>query len=174
MRKGVDLTLGLMAQVFREVTNAELCIVGQRHSQKDEAIEYERQLHQFAAANFENGRVKWLGRRDDIPELMRNADLLVHGAKQEPLGRVLLEAAASGLPMVTTNVGGTPEIVDGLEQLMYPPANFDAAIPTAIDLLTDCDKHRKISEALRRIAEQKFSADRAGDDLAQCYLNAVA
>jgi len=44
---------------------------------------------------------------------MQLADVLLHPARQEPLGRVLLEASASALPIVTTQVGGSPEILVG-------------------------------------------------------------
>ena len=173
MRKGVDLTLKMLAKVFKQIDKAELWIVGQRHSQKQESIQYEQQLHSFADEHFKTGAVKWLGRCDDVPDLMRRADVLVHAAKQEPLGRVLLEAAASGLPMVTTNVGGTPEILPGLDELMFEPDSFDDAVPTVVQLLTNEERHREVSVALRKIAEQQFSAERAGEDLVDCYRQAV-
>ncbi len=173
MRKGVDLTLEMLAKAFKQIDKAELWIVGERHSQKLEAIQYEQQLHSFADEHFKEGAVKWLGRSDDIPELMRRADLLVHAAKQEPLGRVLLEAAASGLPIVTTNVGGTPEILRGLDEFMFEPGNFDDAVPAVIELLGNEERHREVSVALRKIAEDQFSAERAGEDLVDCYKRAV-
>ena len=173
MRKGIDLTLKMLAQAFSQIPNAELWIVGERHSQKQEAVEYEQQLHSFVKENFADGAVKWLGRRDDVPDLMRQADVLVHAARQEPLGRVLLEAAASGLPIVTTSVGGTPEILSGLEDFMFDPKNFDAAIPAVTELLLNEERHREVSTALRKVAEQKFSAERAGEDLKRCYQTAI-
>lgn len=174
MRKGLELSLQMLAKAFEQVPDSELWIVGERHSQKLEAIEYEQKLHAYAKENFANGSVKWLGRRTDIPDLMRQADVLVHAAKQEPLGRVLLESAASGLPIVTTNVGGTPEIMRGLgDELMFAPDDFDLAVPIVVELLTDNDRRLEISKALRKIAELHFSADRAGDDLVRCYQDTI-
>ena len=169
MRKGLDLSLNVLTKAFQQVPDAELWIVGERHSQKQEAIEHEQQLRAFADQNFAKGSVKWLGRRNDIPDLMSKARILVHAARQEPLGRVLLESAASGLPIVTTNVGGTPEILAGLDDLMYDPESFDDALPKIVALLTDDRLHGEVSQSLRRIAEQKFTAKRAGEDLARCY-----
>jgi len=169
MRKGLDLSLRLLATVFQQVEGAELWIVGQRHSKKGEAIEYEQQLHRFSEESFAKGAVKWLGRRSDIPELMKQARVLVHAARQEPLGRVLLESAASGLPIVTTDVGGTPEILDGMNELMFSPDCFDEALPKVIELLTDDHYHEQASKRLREIAEQRFAAERAGRDLADTY-----
>lgn len=170
IRKGLDLSLEMLTPVFQQVSNVELWIVGERHSQKGEAIQYEQTLKRFAQQHFAEDRVKWLGRRSDIPDLMRRASVLVHAAKQEPLGRVLLEAAAAGLPIVTTHVGGTPEILEGAEELMFSPTEFaDAAVLTQ-RLLTDIGYQQDVSQKLRWIAEQKFAAERAGDDLAQTYL----
>lgn len=173
MRKGIDLSLKMLRHVFKQVPDAELWIVGQRHSQKQESFDYEAELHQFAQENFASGKVKWLGRRTDIPDLMRQAKLLVHGAKQEPLGRVLLEATAAGLPMVTTNVGGTPEILAGHEDLMFAPASFDDAAAKATALLTDQNLHRETSQSLRRTAELKFASHHAGNELRDCYLRTI-
>lgn len=173
MRKGLELSLKMLARAFKQIPDSELWIVGERHSQKLEAVQYEQNLHAFADENFAAGTVKWLGRRTDIPDLMRQANLLVHAARQEPLGRVLLESAASGLPIVTTNVGGTPEILKGLVELMFSPDQFELAVPTVVELLTDHERHREISKALRKIAEQYFSADRAGNDLVRCYQKSI-
>ena len=173
MRKGLELSLQMLAQAFKQVPDSELWIVGERHSQKHEAIEYEQNLHAYAEQHFADGTVKWLGRRTDIPDLMRKANLLVHAARQEPLGRVLLEGAASGLPIVTTDVGGTPEILRGLGELMFSPDQFDLAVPTVVELLTDAQRHMEISKTLREIAQRYFSAERAGNDLVQCYQKSI-
>jgi len=55
--------------------------------------------------------VRWLGKKENIPELMNMADAYVMSSKQEGMPMVLLEAAASGLPIVATNVGGNREVV---------------------------------------------------------------
>jgi glycosyltransferase involved in cell wall biosynthesis len=171
MRKGLDSALEMMARVCRSQPDVTLWIVGERHSQKQEAIEFEQRLREISQVEFAEGSVKWLGRRDDVAHLMRQADILIHAARQEPLGRVLLEAAASGLPIVTTNVGGTPEIMLGLKQFMFPPDHFGDAFESVIQLLQDDILHREVSASLRRIAETRFSSDLAGKALARCYLD---
>jgi glycosyltransferase involved in cell wall biosynthesis len=56
-------------------------------------------------------RVRFLGLRDDIPDLMSAADGFALSSDMEGLPLVLLQAAAAGLPMVATNVSGNPEVV---------------------------------------------------------------
>ena len=71
-------------------------------------------------------RIDWLGPRDDIPALMAAADLLVHPARQETTGQVILEALALGLPVVTTAVCGFAEHVARADAGVVLPPRFDA------------------------------------------------
>jgi glycosyltransferase involved in cell wall biosynthesis len=56
-------------------------------------------------------KVKFLGWRDDIPEIMQILDIFVLPSLNEGMGRVLVEAMASGKPLVASNVGGIPDLV---------------------------------------------------------------
>lgn len=72
-------------------------------------------------------RVRFLGIRRDVPQLMNAADAYVMSSSREGLPNVLLEAHATGLPVVATDVGGNPEIVlDGKSGFVVPPRNSDA------------------------------------------------
>ena len=108
-------------------------IVGQRYSQKQEALEYERQVHAAADSGPLRGRVHFLGVRNDVDRLLNEFTLLAHPARQEPLGRVLLEAAAAGVPVVATDVGGTREIfpAETASACLVPPDD-PAALAAAI------------------------------------------
>ena len=110
VRKGTDLLLQALSRLLPQHPQLHCLIIGQRHSEKAESRQYERELHRRAQAPPLAGRVHFLGRRNDIPHLLNELSLLVHLARQEPLGRVLLEAAASGCCVVATRVGGTEEI----------------------------------------------------------------
>ncbi len=144
MRKGWDLLLDSLRSVFDKHPNVHCVLVGERNSTKPEAFVYVERLRALAGAGLLKHRVHFLGRRTDVPRLLREVSILVHPARQEPLGRVLLEAAATGLPIVATEVGGTGEIF---------PKNSDAAILVAsgdsaqmaveIQELVACDAIRK-------------------------------
>ena len=110
-RKGQDvLAHSGCATLNDRLPQVHYVIIGSRYSEKDEARLYESNLH----ATFEKAglreRAHFLGCREDVPEFLAEVDLLVHPARQEPLGRVLLEAGATGLPIIATDVGGTREI----------------------------------------------------------------
>lgn len=82
-------------------------------------------------------RVKFLGVRRDIPELLAASDVFVLTSVCEAASLTLLEALASGLPVVVTDVGGNPEIVrQGVEGLLVPRGD-DSAVAGALGRLLD-------------------------------------
>ncbi len=164
MRKGIDGLLKTFQAVQHEIADARLLMVGERHSQKQEAIEYHQRAVAFAdELNSTCGfpLVHWLGRRQDICPLMNLADLLVHPARQEPLGRVILEACAAGLPAVCTDVGGTREILSGewACDLICEPDHPEAMAARIVRLLEDESRRRQISVEVRTHAEQRFRTE---------------
>jgi sugar transferase (PEP-CTERM/EpsH1 system associated) len=70
----------------------------------------------------------WMpGERDDIPEILRGLDIFVLPSKAEGISNVILEAMATGLPVIATSVGGNPElVVDGLTGRLTPPEDPQA------------------------------------------------
>ena len=66
--------------------------------------------------------VELLGRRDDIPELLAAADALVLPSRSEGLPLVVMEAMASSTPVIATEVGGVPELLEhGVTAMLVPP-----------------------------------------------------
>jgi glycosyltransferase involved in cell wall biosynthesis len=170
IRKGLDVLLEAFESVLHSHSNARLLVVGRRFSEKDEAIAYESELHRVAELGSLTGRVQFCGLRDDIPDVLGATDLLVHSARQEPLGRVLLEAAASGLPIVATDVGGAREIFPSNSQASLCPANDAAALASAIiSLLGNPKLRQQLGVQARLRAETAFSTRRAAQALAEQY-----
>jgi glycosyltransferase involved in cell wall biosynthesis len=89
--------------------------------------------------------------------------LLLHTARQEPLGRVLLEAAASGLPVVATDVGGTPEIfpADAHGAMLVRPGDVPAVVEAVAHLLSDEQLRQAVGRAARARAEAVFDVQAA-------------
>ncbi len=83
-------------------------------------------------------RIKWLGHREDIPELMAAADLLLHPARYDTTGTAILEAIVNGLPVVTTAACGYAAHVDASQgglvlPLPFRQTMFEAALQQARD-----------------------------------------
>lgn len=170
LRKGQDVLLQAAVMLADRWSNVHYLVIGQRHSEKDESRRFEDELHHVAEKSLP-GRVHFLGRRDDMATILPELTLLVHPARQEPLGRVLLEAAASGTAVVATDVGGTREI--------FPPER-DAArlVPTddaprlaaAIsELLADDGLRNRLGNAARQCAVERFDIRKTAVELARHY-----
>ncbi len=114
-----------------------------------------------AKAGALNGRVKFLGLRDDVPALMAAFDVLVVPSLNEGMGRVILEAGAAGTPVVASRVGGIPEIVrDGTTGLLVPPRDAQSIAAAVLSLAGDRAKARAMGESARRFVAPDFSLDR--------------
>ena len=169
IRKGQDFLLDALQPVFVERSDVHLVVVGQRWSEKDESVRYEQRLRTVAATEPYRGRVHFLGVRHDITELLREWTILVHPARQEPLGRVLLEAAASGLAVAASNVGGTAEIF-GDDSARLFDADDAAALRNAVTQLLDSAELRHLlGIAARKRCENLFSAEYCAERLLAIY-----
>jgi glycosyltransferase involved in cell wall biosynthesis len=170
LRKGQDVLLRAAAQLADQLPHVHYLLVGQRHSDKDESRRFERALHDAPSGPLRD-RVHFLGVRNDVCRLLGELTLLVHAARQEPLGRVLLEGAAAGVAIVATAVGGTPEIFPpAMEAAMLVPPGDAPALGDAIrKLLGDSTLRRRLASAARRRAEAQFDIRTAVQGLAQHY-----
>jgi glycosyltransferase involved in cell wall biosynthesis len=81
-------------------------------------------------------KVHFLGARQDMPDLMAAADVLVHVPRAEAFGLVLAEAMAIGVPIIASNVGGIPEVVAGTLTVVVPPCDPTALRTALEDYLT--------------------------------------
>jgi glycosyltransferase involved in cell wall biosynthesis len=166
LRKGQDILLHAASQIAEKRPNTHCLIVGERHSQKDESRRFERELH-----NLMDTRVHFLGVRDDVSRMLNELTLLVHTARQEPLGRVLLEAAASGTAIIATAVGGTSEIFppEANAARLVSPDDSNALAEVILELLGDAALRNRLASAARKRAEEQFDIRKSVAGLVQHY-----
>jgi len=107
----------------------------------------------LAAALSVAGRVHFLGFRTDLPALMRAADLFVLPSRYEPFGLVLLEALASGLPVVASAHAGGADLIGPEAGTVLPDCDDAAALVAALRaLLADPLRRRAMGDAARQVA----------------------
>lgn len=114
--------------------------------------------------------VRFLGSRTDVAEILRAADLFVFASRWEAFGLVLAEASASGLPVVSSNTGGCPEvIVDGVTGVLVAPDDV-AGFAAQFDLLANNPALReRLGKAGRQQALARFDVARLADRLLPYY-----
>jgi len=122
-------------------------------------------------------RVEFLGQQSSkaLAEWYRTADFLVHPAIAESFSMTLLEAMASGLPVIAANVGGIPElVVDGVNGILYSPANVSALSSALADMCSDADQRAKYAKNNRAKILSSFTWAHIGEQyLQQCFANSA-
>ncbi len=105
--------------------------------------------------------VLFLGKHTSVDELVSCADLFLLPSETESFGLAALEAMACGAPVVASRVGGLPAVVDhGISGYLFPPDSVDEMAEASVRILSDEAHQKDLSEAGRRIAVERFSADR--------------
>lgn len=103
--------------------------------------------------------VRFLGQRSDIPEILRSIDVFAGSSLREGFPISVLEAMATGIPVVTTNVGGNKEaVLDGITGFIVSPGNPDELALALKKILLNDNLRRNMGTAARRRVEEYFSA----------------
>jgi len=121
--------------------------------------EYTEKLKNIAAQPSLQGRVHWLGFRQDIPELMKACDAIAHcSTAPEPFGRVIVEAQLAKRPAIATIGGGTSEIIEnGVTGLLIPPNDSQLLADAMQQIFSDRAAAQKMVETAYAQAKTKFS-----------------
>ncbi|HKG34197.1 MAG TPA: glycosyltransferase, partial [Gemmatimonadales bacterium] len=128
--------LRAFAQVRQRESSAVLLLVGHGSLQVE--------TQSLAQSLGLGDRVRFLGVRSDVPEVMASADGYVMSSAWEGMPIALLEAAAAGLPIVTTRVGGNHEVVrDGESGYLVPPRDHDALGQAMLRLMQQAPEERR-------------------------------
>ena len=106
-------------------------------------------------------RVRFLGERDALPELLAPADAFVLTSRDESFGLSALEAMSCGTPVVATRVGGVPEVVeDGVTGLLADVDDLDGFAARLAQLLFDRERAVEMGRAARAAAVDRFARER--------------
>ena len=161
-QKGLQHLLDAMPAVLDEISNTRLALVG--------AGEDEASLKDLTRELGIEGAVSFLGWHPEIPEFLKDADLFVLPSLWEGMPNVVLEAMASGVPTVATEVGGTPELVlEGETGVLVPPADSDALARSIITLLQDRELRSRMGQQALERAQSQFSPARMIERNEQLY-----
>ena len=141
-RKGVEKVIHLSQQLLEEEYSVKTLIVGDAHGNTPYPAMVKKRW---------TDRILFTGGRKDIPELMHLADVLLLPSEGEGLPGVIMEAMASGLPVVATREGCTPDLIEDGKEGFLVKRNEDY-LPKVKELLD----HPDISAAFKKQAKRKI------------------
>ena len=166
-RKGHRVLVEALPEVVREFPDLRVLLFGRGPSQG----ELMQLCHRYGLLP----HVQFTGFRTDLERILPCLDLVVHPALMEGLGLSLLEAAAAGVPVVASRVGGIPEVVrDGVNGLLVPPADAQALAAAIIRVLREPVLARALGTAGPELVRQNFSAARMVDGNLSVYREVLA
>ena len=131
--------------------------------------DYVQQLHQQDAQLGLENRVKFLGFRSDIPQLMAACDLVAHtSTSPEPFGRVIVEAMLCGKPVVAAKAGGVMELVEhGLNGFLVTPGEPQELAQVIITSLQETEITATIANNAQTTAIRRFDVAIINQQIAQ-------
>lgn len=138
-------------------------------SHEEEA--YEQEIRRMVAGNdLIRPRVFFSGFRSDIPRMLAAIDLLAFPSHKEAFGTTLLEALAMGVPVVASNSGGVPDIVEpDVSGILVPPQDGHALAAGLQQLIDDPDLRRRLAQTGRELVERRFRFEDYIDRLEGIY-----
>ena len=157
--KGVQTLIISMKEVKRVWPESRLVIIGEGPMREE--------LEEVAAGNQVSSSVIFLGRQEKevLLSYYKNSDVfvlpsIVYQDQTEGLGVVLLEAMASGIPVIGSNTGGIPDIItDGVNGTLVPPGNPDALAEAIINIFSDRELADNFRKAGIKTVQERFSWD---------------
>ena len=153
-RKGQIYAVRALSKILKAAPSAKLLLVG------DEDLTYRKRVQSEADALDVTSHILWLGRRDDVPELLAASDVFMLPSLEETLPLSILEAMAAGLPTVATTVGGIPECVFEKETgLLVPPRNHEALGSAVMELLVYRGRRLEMGRNARQRYMDNFSTE---------------
>lgn len=160
--KGVEFLIRAMALLRAEFPDLRLEIAGTGPEHRALQEETRRQGLEECVA--------FLGWRDDLAELLSSWEVYIQSSVMEPFGLATVEAMAAGLPVVATEVGGLPEIVENGRTGWLVPARDAQALAARIrELLQDPEQRRAMGEAGRESARNHFSVESMTTQIVEVY-----
>jgi glycosyltransferase involved in cell wall biosynthesis/Na+/melibiose symporter-like transporter len=156
--KGHRTLLEALSALRRSRPRAVLVVVGEVAFWDSS---YELELKELTRDLGLEEAVRWVGFREDVPDLLRLCDVFVLPSVDEPFGRAIIEAMAVGKPVIATRSGGAPEVVlDGETGLLVEPGNVTELAVAMERLLADRELAARMASAGMARARECFDVRR--------------
>jgi L-malate glycosyltransferase len=160
--KGHPTLVAAASEVVSHFPQAKFVLVGDGEKRK----EFEAAAQSAGIAN----SFLFLGRRNDVPDILSACDIAVLPSAAEGMPNAVLEYMAAGLPVIASAVGGNLEVIaDGANGLLVPAGDAAALSRALSRLLSDDILALRLARSGRALVEQKFSFERLTHEVGELY-----
>ena len=168
-QKGLIYAVRALPRILEQFPNAHLVSVGAT-TDPPWLEELKREAQSTGVAE----HVHILGTRRDVQDFLAACDLFIFPSLYEGLGIALIEAMAAGCACVASQAGPIPEIVEhDRDAVLVPPADHGALADAVCRLLGDADYRKRLGDAARVTARERFQPQKAAERLTQIYESIV-
>jgi glycosyltransferase involved in cell wall biosynthesis len=164
-QKGVDLLIRTVSSVSSEFPNVRYVIAGDGPMEQD--------LKALAKAEGVADRVEFAGYVDDCHAFLASLDVFVLPSRWEGLPLVVLLAGAVGTPVVSFDVGGVGEVIDGRTGWLVSGGDVDALTSTIIACLSNRNESQRRGELLSKAVHSTFRVERMASETYNAYCRAT-
>lgn len=169
--KGIDVFVEAAGLLARR-DELHFILVGAEHGTHRR---YARRIHERVRQLGLDGRIEFIGERSDIAVMMRRMDIFVISSHREGSTTTAIEAMASRLPVVATNVGAVGEVVaDGKTGLLVQPSDPEALAAAIATLVDDEQLRTRLAVAGRKRFDERFAVTGALAKRAVVYRRAAS
>jgi glycosyltransferase involved in cell wall biosynthesis len=170
--KGHDVFLRAASIVSKKFARARFLIAGGDHSPKKETqADLKKLINELALQD----RVRMIGEVAEVGPVLLGMDLFVSASRNESFGLAIIEAMASGVPVVATATAGAREVVrEGETGRIVARDQPDEMAEAILELLTDAEARTRMAEHASRTAAERFHIDRMIDAVEQIYCESLA
>jgi glycosyltransferase involved in cell wall biosynthesis len=159
--------------VAKLCSNAKFLMVGDDVFDRDKT--YKEEVLARIAHSAAGNKMRWLGWHENMEEVWSTIDCLVHTADTEPFGRVILEAMAHRIPVISVNGGGPSEIIrSGSTGILVEPENPTQLSEAMIRMINDRTGREKLAaEAFQRVCSH-FTSEQTAQRVKDLYVELLA
>ena len=171
-RKGLDTLIMASPGIIAEYPNAVFVVAG---ADAVEEAGLTKEMQELAFKLGVSDHFSFLGKRNDVPQVMNAMDLLVVPSLAEPFGKVIIEAMACRKCVIASNVGGIPEIIRDAENgILIPPGDCKKLEQSILSIMRNDELRMRLAEAGYQTVKDRFSIEKVVEKTEDLYVELIS